>query len=247
MFAEHQRWALQASACSWPARHACAARRACVAPHVAPVPRHNFTTRLEIVVDLISAPLEVPSWCIPYVLGVSHRRDQDRLCRLCANTQASKLFKYQSAVPGAKIFSSLERWADIGGNASSKARGCCMGGGGCWGGAGGTCGIDWSGTWLSSSPPIKPPPSPSPRSSSSGMSSWRSNAHLTNITQKYRHYASSHDLHIYEILRNKTQFTRITQKSNILLLFTQQSLLRSTGEGGLRTSRNNAYFCPISA
>ena len=131
MFAEHQEWALQASARSCAARHACAARRACVAPHVAPAPRRNFTTRLEIVVDLIDAPLEALSCCIPYVLGVSHRRDQERLCRLCANTPASKSFKYQSAVLGAKIFSSLERWADIGGNASSKARGCCMGGGGC--------------------------------------------------------------------------------------------------------------------
>ena len=52
-----------------------------------------------------------------------HRRDQERLCRLCANTHASKSFKYQSAVLEAKILSNLEWWADIGGNASSKARG----------------------------------------------------------------------------------------------------------------------------
>ena len=60
------------------------------------------------------------------------------------------------------------------------------------GGACGTCWIDWTGTWLSSSPPTKPPPSQSPRSSSSGMLSWCSNpdlSHLTIITQIYRHYS----------------------------------------------------------
>ena len=147
MFEGHQEWALQASARS------CAARHACAAPHVAPAQRRNFTTRLETVVDEIwgDASIAAPSCCNPHRLGVSHRRDHARLCRLCANTPASKSLKYQFAVLGAKICSSLERCVDIGGNASSKAQGCGMGGGCCWGGAGRTWGVDWSGTWLSSS------------------------------------------------------------------------------------------------
>ena len=144
MFAGHQEWALQASARSCAARRACATRRACAAPHVAPALLRTFTTRLEIVVYEIwgDASIEALSCCIPDRLGVSHCRDQERLCRRCANTSASKSFKYQSAVLEAKTISSLERWAEIGGNASSKARGCGMGCGGCSGGAGGTCGID---------------------------------------------------------------------------------------------------------
>ena len=115
MFAEHQESALQALQVRAPAP------RVTPAPRVAPEPRHNFTTRLEIVVDLIDAPLEAPSCCIPYVLGVPHRRDQERLCRLCANTLATKSFKYQSAVLGAKISSGHVLSTSIQHSCASKA------------------------------------------------------------------------------------------------------------------------------
>ena len=101
------------------------------------------TTRLENVVDEIwcDAPIEALPCCIPYRLGVSQctvsPSGLGAPCRLCATSPVSKLFKCQSAVLAAKIFSSLERWADIGANASSKARGCGMRGGGFWGGAAG--------------------------------------------------------------------------------------------------------------
>ena len=98
-----------------------------------------------------------------------------------------KSVKYPSAVLDAKTVPSLERWAEIGGNVSSEARGGGITGmarprrgcGGCWGGpagAGGISEIDCSGTWLSSFLPWMPPSSPSPRWSSSKMSSWRSKA-----------------------------------------------------------------------
>ena len=162
-----------------PAPRVAPAQRVASHAFVAPQPYKNVV--IEIWCD---TPIEALSCCIPYRLVVYHRRDQERLCRLCANTPASKSFKYQSAVLEAKILSRLEWWADIGGNVSSKARSCGM--------RGVAAEVDswWSsrnlrdrltsgpGTWLSSSPPIKPSRSPSPRLSSSRMLSWRSNAHL---------------------------------------------------------------------